>query len=38
MKIVIVGYQGSGRSCLFHWLTGEAPDPSLSHSLLASMI
>lgn len=37
MKIVIVGYQGSGRSCLFHWLTGEAPDPSLSHSLQSAM-
>ena len=37
MKIVIVGYQGSGRSSLFHWLTGEVPDPSLSHSLQLAM-
>ena len=37
MKIVIVGYQGSGRSSLFHWLTGEVPDPSLSHSLHSAM-
>ena len=32
MKIGIVGYQGSGKSTLFHWLTGVAPDPSLTHS------
>ncbi len=32
MKIGIVGYQGSGKSSLFHWLTGIEPDPSLSHS------
>ena len=32
MKIGIVGYQGSGKSSLFHWLTGVQPDLSLSHS------
>jgi ribosome-binding ATPase YchF (GTP1/OBG family) len=33
MKIGLVGYKGSGKSLLFQWLTGTAPDPSLSHSL-----
>lgn len=32
MKIGIVGYQGSGKSSLFHWLTGVESDPSLSHT------
>ncbi len=32
MKIGLVGYQGSGKSSLFHWLTGVEPDPSLTHS------
>jgi ribosome-binding ATPase YchF (GTP1/OBG family) len=32
MKIGIVGYQGAGKSTLFHWLTGIAPDLSLAHS------
>ncbi len=32
MKIGIVGYQGSGKSTLFHWLTGVEPDPSLQHA------
>jgi ribosome-binding ATPase len=32
MKIGLVGYQGSGKSTLFHWLTGVAPDPALSHT------
>lgn len=31
MKIGIVGYQGSGRSTLFEWLTGVAPNPSHHH-------
>jgi len=31
MKIGIVGYQGSGKSTLFEWLTNTAPDPSRSH-------
>jgi ribosome-binding ATPase YchF (GTP1/OBG family) len=37
MKIGIVGYQGSGKSTLFHWLTGVAPDPSLAHSSQSAM-
>jgi ribosome-binding ATPase len=37
MKIGIVGYQGSGKSTLFHWLTGIAPDPSLSHTTQSAM-
>jgi ribosome-binding ATPase YchF (GTP1/OBG family) len=37
MKIGIVGYQGSGKSTLFHWLTGQAPDPSLSHTAQSAM-
>jgi len=37
MKIGIVGYQGSGKSTLFHWLTGIAPDPSLSHTIQSAM-
>ena len=31
MKIGLVGYQGSGKSSLFHWLTGVAPDLSQAH-------
>jgi len=37
MKIGIVGYQGSGKSTLFEWLTGEAADPSLAHSIQHAM-
>jgi ribosome-binding ATPase YchF (GTP1/OBG family) len=37
MKIGIVGYQGSGKSTLFHWLAGVAPDPALAHSSQAAM-
>ncbi len=37
MKIGIVGYQGSGRSTLFHWLTGVEPDLALSHSGQSAM-
>ena len=37
MKIGIVGYQGSGKSTLFHWLTGITPDPALSHSTQSAM-
>jgi ribosome-binding ATPase len=37
MKIGIVGYQGSGKSTLFHWLTGVVPDPSLAHSSQSAM-
>lgn len=32
MKIGLVGYQGSGKSTLFHWLTGVAPDAALAHA------
>ncbi len=37
MKIGIVGYQGAGKSTLFHWLTGEKPDPVLVHKTQAAM-
>src|SRR3954465_5579526 len=37
MKIGLVGYQGSGKSTLFHWLTGVAPDPALAHSMQSAM-
>jgi len=30
MKIGIAGFAGSGKSTVFHWLTGDAPDPSRS--------
>ena len=32
MKIGIVGYQSSGKSTLFSWLSGTAADRSLAHS------
>lgn len=32
MKIGLVGYQGSGKSSLFQYLTGVEPDLSLSHT------
>jgi len=38
MKIGLVGYQGSGKSTLFHWLTGTAPDPALSHTGQSAMV
>jgi len=37
MKIGLVGYRGSGKSTLFEWLTGTAPDPSLSHTAQSAM-
>jgi GTP-binding protein YchF len=37
MKIGLVGYQGSGKSTLFEWLTGQAPDLSLKHSTQSAM-
>ncbi|MFH1921503.1 MAG: DUF933 domain-containing protein [Planctomycetota bacterium] len=37
MKIGLVGYQGSGKSTLFEWLTGVAADPSLSHKDQSAM-
>lgn len=30
MKVGIVGFAGSGKSTVFHWLTGVKPDPSKS--------
>ena len=30
MKLGIAGFAGSGKSTVFHWLTGAAPDPSKS--------
>ena len=32
MKVGIAGFAGSGKSTVFHWLTGAAPDPSKSQS------
>jgi ribosome-binding ATPase YchF (GTP1/OBG family) len=37
MKIGLVGYQGSGKSSLFEWLTGVPADPSLSHTTQTAM-
>jgi hypothetical protein len=37
MKIGLVGYQGSGKSTCFHWLTGVAPDPALAHTGQSAM-
>ena len=37
MKIGIVGYQGSGKSTLFEWLTGVRPDPALAHTGQSAM-
>ena len=37
MKIGLVGYQGSGKSTLFHWLTGVAPDPAQAHTGQSAM-
>jgi ribosome-binding ATPase YchF (GTP1/OBG family) len=31
MKIGLVGYQGSGKTTLFEWLTGVAADPASAH-------
>lgn len=31
MKIGIAGFAGSGKSTVFHWLTGDAPDPRAQH-------
>jgi ribosome-binding ATPase YchF (GTP1/OBG family) len=33
MKIGIVGYQSSGKSSMFRWLTGVEPDLSLAHTM-----
>jgi ribosome-binding ATPase len=37
MKIGLVGYQRSGKSTLFEWLTGVAPDPALAHASQSAM-
>jgi ribosome-binding ATPase len=37
MKIGLVGYQGSGKSSLFEWLTGVPADPALAHVSQAAM-
>ncbi|MEA1950579.1 MAG: DUF933 domain-containing protein [Planctomycetota bacterium] len=37
MKIGIVGYQGSGKSTLWEWLTGQPTDPSQSHTSQSAM-
>jgi ribosome-binding ATPase YchF (GTP1/OBG family) len=37
MKIGLVGYQGSGKSTLFEWLTGIKPDPALAHVSQSAM-
>jgi ribosome-binding ATPase YchF (GTP1/OBG family) len=37
MRIGLVGFQGSGKSSLFHWLTGVAADMSLTHTTQSAM-
>lgn len=37
MKIGIVGYQGSGKSTLFEWLTGVPTDPAQAHTTQGAM-
>jgi ribosome-binding ATPase YchF (GTP1/OBG family) len=37
MKIGLVGYQGSGKSTLFEWLTGVPADPALAHRTQSAM-
>lgn len=37
MKIGLVGYQGSGKSTAFEWLTGVKPDPALAHAAQSAM-
>jgi ribosome-binding ATPase YchF (GTP1/OBG family) len=37
MKIGLVGYQGSGKSTLFEWLTGAAADPAQAHTSQSAM-
>lgn len=37
MKIGLVGYQGSGKSTLFSWLTGVPADPAMAHSTQSAM-
>jgi ribosome-binding ATPase len=37
MKIGLVGYQGSGKSTLFEWLTGATADPALARTGQSAM-
>ncbi len=37
MKIGLVGYQGSGKSTLFEWLTGEPANPAHAHTGQSAM-
>lgn len=37
MKIGLVGYQGSGKTTLFEWLTGVAADPASTHTGQSAM-
>ncbi len=37
MKIGLIGYQGSGKSTLFEWLTGVKPDAALAHVSQSAM-
>ncbi|HEV3023387.1 MAG TPA: DUF933 domain-containing protein [Pirellulales bacterium] len=37
MRIGLVGYQGSGKSTLFEWLTGVQPDLALAHASQSAM-
>ena len=37
MKIGLIGYQGSGKSSLFQWLTSQASDPALAHRTQSAM-
>ncbi len=37
MKVGLVGYQGSGKSTLFEWLTSVAPEAALSHTAQSAM-
>ena len=37
MKIGLVGYQGSGKSTLFEWLSGVPADASLAHTVQSAM-
>jgi ribosome-binding ATPase YchF (GTP1/OBG family) len=37
MKVGLVGYQGSGKSTLFEWLTSVPADPALAHTSQSAM-
>jgi ribosome-binding ATPase YchF (GTP1/OBG family) len=38
MKIALVGYQGSGKSTFFEWLSGVAADPALAHTTQSASV